>query len=90
MPVDTDSGRKYLFFLGDRPIEYLVLPQRIYNALINGGLVTIGDVADAVQNKKLTWITGIGVKAEQEINQSVQDYYSKNRSHPPSFPNRSS
>lgn len=51
----------------EQPIEYLRLPERAYNALINAGVLTIRDVIIEINQDTLTAIKGVGEKMAKEI-----------------------
>ncbi len=65
------------------PIEYLKLPERAYNALLDAGVTTIRDISVEIQQNTLMAIKGVGLKMASEIIKKMSDAgYGKNFYHP--------
>ncbi len=65
------------------PIEYLKLPERAYNALLDAGVSTIRDVYLEIQQDSLLAIKGVGLKMASEITKKMKDAgYGKNLYNP--------
>jgi DNA-directed RNA polymerase alpha subunit len=53
------------------PIEYLRLPERARNALLNAGVLTIRDVCVEIHQDTLMAIKGVGIKMAEEITKTM-------------------
>lgn len=63
----------------EMPIEYLRLPERAYNALLNAGVSTIRHVCVEIHQDTLTAIRGIGPRMASEIIKIMTSHgYGKN------------